>query len=326
MRLGRQRQECEYQAIMHFYKEENWSVTWMCRQLGISRSSYYKWVHRDMPAEERENRQIAEWIREYGERYGHILGYRRITLWINRFKGTHYNSKRIHRIMKAIGESSGIRRKGKKCRARPAYVAENRLGRDFRARRPNEKWVTDVTEFPIPFSRKKLYLSTVLDLYDRTPVSYILSNSNDNQLVFDTFDQAIRAHPRAAPLLHTDRGVQYTSREFQMKLADHGIEHSMSRPSRCIDNGPMEGFWGILKTEMYCLYEITDEKSLRNAIRDYLIFYRRGRPQERFGGKTPAEVRAEALRAAKPSPYPIAVNRKIQKFKEKCKIAETCAA
>ncbi len=318
MRLGRQRMESEYLTIQYYNKEENWNIAWMCRQFGIARASYYKWTHREIPEDEQENRQIEEWIREYGERFGHILGYRRITLWINRFKGTNYNAKRIYRIMRIMGERSVIRQKGKKRKPGSGpCVAENKLGRDFNALRPNEKWATDISEFKIPKSRKKLYLSVILDLYDRTPVSYVISNSNNNQLVFDTVDKAIRANPRAAPLLHSDRGFQYTSREFQMKLIEYGLDPSMSRPKRCIDNGPMEGFWGIIKTEMYCMYEIYDEKSLRDAILNFILFYRRGRPQERFGGRTPAEVRAEALRKAEPPSYPILENKRIQKYKEK---------
>lgn len=89
----------------------------------------------------------------------------------------------------------------------------------------------------------------------------------------------------------------------------------MSRVGHCIDNGPMEGFWGILKSEMYHMYTITDEESLRNAIERYLKFYEEERPQERFGCKTPAEVRQEAIASLMPEQYPIAENKRIQKYK-----------
>ena len=93
------------------------------------------------------------------------------------------------------------------------------------------------------------------------------------------------------------------------------MEQSMSRVGHCIDNGPTEGFWGIIKSEMYCMYDITDEASLRKAIDDYIHFYMNERLQERFGGKTPAEVRKEALIAETPLDYPIPENRRIQKYK-----------
>ena len=81
------------------------------------------------------------------------------------------------------------------------------------------------------------------------------------------------ANPEAKPLFHSDRGFQYTSKVFQRKLKEHEMEQSMSRVGRCIDNGPTEGFWGIIKTEMYQMYEITNEESLRFAITDYIRFY-----------------------------------------------------
>ena len=110
----------------------------MCQQLGISRSAYYKWVHREISVQESENIQIAELIREYDERFNHILGYRRMTSWINHFNHTNYKQKRIHKIMKKIGIHSLIRKKKKKyTSSTPETVAENKLGRDFYASAPN---------------------------------------------------------------------------------------------------------------------------------------------------------------------------------------------
>ena len=289
----------------------------MCKTLGVSHAAYYKWLNRDIPEEELENQKIAELIREYDDKFGHILGYRRMTLWLNHFNGTDYKTKRIHRIMKAIGVHSVIRRKRKKyIYTSPATVAENLLNRDFHASRPNEKWATDVTEFKIPGSGKKLYLSAILDLYDRTPVSYVVSSRNDNNLVFKTFDKAIESNPGATPLFHSDRGFQYTSTVFRMKLISQGMEQSMSRVGHCIDNGPTEGFWGIIKTEMYAMYNITDEASLRKAIKKYLYFYTYERLQDRFSGKTPAEIRQEAMLTNTPKDYPITENKRILKYKK----------
>ena len=290
----------------------------MCKELGVSHAAYYKWLNREIPAEELENQKIAELIREYDDRFGHILGYRRMTLYINHFNGTDYKVKRIHRIMKVLGIHAIIRQKRKQyTHATPETVASNRLNRDFHAAKPNEKWATDVTEFKIPEANKKLYLSAILDLYDRVPVSYVISTRNNNPLVFKTFDKAIEAYPDATPLFHSDRGFQYTSKVFQMKLQNQGMDQSMSRVGHCIDNGPTEGFWGIIKTEMYAMYEITDEASLRDAIEKYLHFYTYERPQERFNGKTPAEVRQEALLTDTPKDYPIAENKRIKKYKAK---------
>lgn len=95
------------------------------------------------------------------------------------------------------------------------------------------------------------------------------------------------------------------------------MQQSMSRVGHCIDNGPIEGFWGIIKSEMYQLYEITNEESLRYAIKDYIRFYREERIQERYNNKTPLEVRTEALSTEQPMEYPIPENKRINKYKEK---------
>lgn len=290
----------------------------MCEQLDITRAAYYKWLHRDIPATEQENEQIAQLIREYDDRFNHILGYRRMTLYINRLNNKHYSRNRIHRIMKVINIHSVIRRKRKKYQSpTPETTADNILNRDFFAEAPNRKWATDVTEFkwyegPVVH---KLYLSAILDLYDLSTVAWVVSRRNDNKLVLDTFKLAIRNNPDAKPIFHSDRGFQYTSKIFQNKLREQGMTQSMSRVGYCIDNGPTENFWGIVKSEMYYRYTFTDEQSLREAIAEYMTFYSTERIQERFNGKTPAEVRAEALAADTPIQYPIPENKRIQKYK-----------
>lgn len=318
MRLGKVRHESKYLTIKHFQKEKNWSIEWMCNHLEISRAAYYKWLHREVPAAEHENIKLAELIKEYDERFNHILGYRRMTSWINHFNHTKYSKNRVHRIMKKLGIHSVIRKKKKKYTStKPDEIAENILQRNFYATAPNQKWATDVTEFKIPGGKKKLYLSAIIDLYDRFPIAHVISARNDNNLVFKTFDKAITANPDAKPVFHSDRGFQYTSKIFKKKLEKQGMEQSMSRVGHCIDNGPTEGFWGIIKSEMYQMYEITDEASLRHAIEDYLRFYSEERPQDRYHCKTPLEVRQEALASQAPIEYPIPENKRISKYKEK---------
>lgn len=123
----------------------------MCGQLEISRAAYYKWTHREIPQEEQENIKLAGLIREYDERFRHILGYRRMTSWLNHFNHTNYGKNRVRRIMKKLGIHSMIRKKKKKYNpSTPEATAENKLNRDFHATAPNQKWSTDVTEFKIP--------------------------------------------------------------------------------------------------------------------------------------------------------------------------------
>ena len=241
-----------------------------------------------------------------------------MTDWINHFNHTNYSRKRIHRIMKILDIHAFIRKKRKKYKtAKPEETAENKLSRNFYTTAPNKKWVTDVTEFKIPNSHKKLYLSAILDLYDRYPIAFVISGRNDNRLVFKTFDKAIEKNPTAKPIFHSDRGFQYTNKNFQKKLKDTDMIQSMSRVGHCIDNGPIEGFWGIIKSEMYQMYEISDEASLRYAIKDYIRFYYQERPQSRYDCRTPLEVRNAALTSEHPLSYPIAKNNKIEKYKSK---------
>jgi len=318
VRLGKTRFESKYLAIKHLHEKKRWSISWMCKKLDIARASYYKWLHHEIPEQELENVKLAELIKEYDEHFNHILGYRRMTSWINHFNHTNYKQKRVHRIMKKLNIHSVIRKKKKKyITSKPEALAENKLSRNFYASAPNEKWVTDVTEFKVPGEKKKLYLSVILDLYDRYPVAYVISTRNNNQLVFKTFDKAISSNPNAKPLFHSDRGFQYTSKTFQRKLKNQEIEQSMSRVGQCIDNGPTEGFWGIIKSEMYQMYDITNEKSLRYAIKYYIRFYSEERPQDRYHCKAPLEVRNEALSSNCPKTYPIAENKRIKKYKEK---------
>lgn len=228
MRLGKQRYESKYLAIKYFYDNNSWSINWMCKQLGISRAAYYKWQHREIPLQEKKNIELANLIKEYDEKFKHILGYRRMTYWINHFNHTNYSKKRVYRIMKKLNIYSAIRKKKKKyLSAKPQTVAENLLQRDFYATTPNPKWATDVTEFKVPGERKKLYLSAILDLYDRYPVAYVISCRNDNRLVFKTFDKAIFNYPDAKPIFHSDRGFQYTSKVFQQKLGGQQMKQEI---------------------------------------------------------------------------------------------------
>ena len=188
--------------------------------------------------------------------------------------------------------------------ANPQYIAENILNREFTADMPNEKWLTDVTEFKYYVGPvvHKIYLSAILDLYDRRIVSFVIRDSNNNALVFDTFDEAIEKNPNAHPLCHSDRGYQYTNRSFHNKLEKAGMTQSMSRVGKCIDNGPMEGFWGILKRERYYGKRFTDKETLTKMIEDYIDYYNNKRLQRNLGILTPMEKHEIYLQAAQKLP------------------------
>ncbi len=286
------RQEQAYIAITYLHVTENYPIQKLCALLHLNRSSYYKWKKRVPSVSQMTNEQIIVWIKELYEEQNGILGYRQMTVAINRLHNTHYNKKRICRLMQILHIKSVCRvRKKTYIPSTPETVAENVLNREFYADAPNEKWLTDVTEFKFYAGPevKKLYLSAILDLYDRRIVAYKIGLSNNNQLVFDTFDEAVSLNPNAHPLFHSDRGFQYTSKSFHSKLMNARMRQSMSRVGKCIDNGPMEGFWGILKSEMYYLKKFTSREELTDAIENYISFYNTRRFQKKLHCMTPME-------------------------------------
>lgn len=177
----------------------------MCKVLKTPRSSYYKWCNRKATSEEIENNKLAHIILDYDDLFGHILGYRRMTEWINKINKTNYNHKRVYRIMNQLGIKSKIRLSRRRYpTVTPAITAENLLARDFSASAPNQKWLTDVTEFKIKGKTQKLYLCAVIDLYDRSILAYRMGTSNNNDLVFKTFREAFQNNPKVSPLVHRD--------------------------------------------------------------------------------------------------------------------------
>ena len=271
---------------------EKYAVKKICTLIHLSRSAYYKWLKRSPSHSQQINEQIVEWIKELYEEQNGILGYRQMTITLNREHGTQYNHKRIYRLMDILHLKSVCRKKKYNyIKSTPEVTAENILNRDFHARKPNEKWLTDVTEFKyyVGTEVKKLYLSAILDLCDKRIASYRIGSSNNNKFVFDTFDDAVKAYPEAHPLFHSDRGFQYTSKLFHAKLEAAHMRQSMSRVGHCIDNGPMEGFWGMLKSEMYYLHKFTSADELIAAIEQYITFYNTKRYQKRLHSMTPME-------------------------------------
>lgn len=291
------RHEAEYQAIQYLNQTEKYPVEKLCARLHICHSAYYKWLKKKPSPSQQTNEQLATWIKELYEEQNGILGYRQMTITINREHKTNYNKKRIRRLMQILHLRSICRKKKYNYTpSTPEVTAENVLNREFHADAPNEKWLTDVTEFKyyVGVEVKKLYLSAILDLYDRRIVAYKIGISNNNQLVFETFDEAVALNPDAHPLFHSDRGFQYTNKVFHNKLMQAGMSQSMSRVGRCIDNGPMEGYWGILKSEMYYLKKFTSREELTKAIEDYIFFYNTRRYQLKLNCMTPMEFHSAA--------------------------------
>lgn len=267
----------------------------------VSRAAYYKWLKREIPENEVLNQRIAKVIKEIHTE-SPDKGYRRIRDDLERYHDIDVNDKRILRICRSQKIKSTIKYGNNGCTRQadnPQYLAENELRREFTADAPNEKWLTDVTEFKYYENgeKRKFYLSAILDLFDRRIVAFVIGDRNNNSLVFDTLDQAVATNPDAHPLFHSDRGFQYTNRAFHEKLEMAGMKQSMSRVGKCIDNGPMEGFWGIIKRERYYGRKFIDRESLETMIESYIDYYNDKRLQRNLGVLTPLEKHKSYLAA-----------------------------
>jgi len=272
-----------------------------CELLHVSRSAYNKWASGKPSHRAAENERLAGKIEKIHTECPD-KGYRRINDDLRHDQNIYVNDKRLLRICRIKGIKSTVKYSNHGCTRQaknPQYLAENLLDRQFHAAQPNEKWLTDVTEFKwyAGVEVHKIYLSAILDLYDRRIVTFEISGSNDNPLVFKTFDKAVKANPNSHPLFHSDRGFQYTSRAFHHKLEAAGMTQSMSCVAHCIDNGPMEGFWGILKRERYYGRRFTSKQELVQIIENYIRYYNTRRVQRNLGILTPMEKHNMALAA-----------------------------
>lgn len=272
-------------------KEKSYPIWLLCEIIGIQRSSYYKWLNRKESDNEKFNKELLSKIKDAYEEKNGILGYRQMTIKLNREHNLNVNYKRIYRLMHILNLKSVCRRKRKNyIKSTPEITAKNILNREFESKEFGTKWLTDVTEMKYGL-QSKAYLSAILDLADKSIVSFVVGHSNNNELVFRTFDIAHGAYPDAKPLFHSDRGFQYTSKLFKKRLDEAGMTQSMSRVSRCIDNGPMESFWGMMKSEMFYLNKFNTYEELEAAIVEYIDYYNNHRYQKRLNRMTPLEYR-----------------------------------
>ena len=273
---------------------KEYPINALCRLGRINKSSYYKWAGHKSSINDDLNDYLADEIIQLHSQHPD-MGYRRMRDVIAHDKNICVNDKRVLRICRRKHIRSVLKDRYNCCTRSavdPANVADNILNCEFHADMPNQKWVTDVTSFKYGTTLanvRKLYLSAILDLCDHRPAAYVLSDHDDNAIVFNTLDAALENNPGVQPLLHSDRGYQYTSKPFHVKLINAGIKQSMSRVGHCTDNGPMEGFWGIIKREMYYGKKFRTKEELEIAIRQYMDYYTKSRPQRGLGILTPQE-------------------------------------
>lgn len=302
MSLQRVRNNYIYTAIKEVHEKHHYPISSLCKISNVSKSGYFKWLKHQKTYNDIKNEKIANIIEKIHSDYPD-KGYRRIRDDLYRYYNINVNDKRILRICRVLQIKSTIKYKNNGCTIQnqhPTYTTENILNRNFKADAPDEKWLTDVSEFHyyVNGEKHRLYLSAILDLYDRRIVAYTIGDSNNTELVYNMFDFAVKNNPNAHPIFHSDRGYQYTNRTFHSKLVAAGMTQSMSRIARCIDNGPMEGFWGIIKRERYYGKKFNSRKELVDMIENYINYYNNSRLQRKLGVLTPFEKHEEFLKVA----------------------------
>lgn len=261
----------------------------------LPRSTYYYYI-KHMKDEDKYSeirKQITDIFHENKGRYG----YRRITMEMHN-RGYVINHKTVLRLMNEEKIKCMVRiKKYRSYKGEVGKVAPNLLERDFSTSAPNEKWVTDVTEFSL-FGRK-LYLSPILDLYSSYLVSYTISEHPALSLVLNMERQALSVLSRGAePILHSDQGWQYQHKQYQKLLKDHGIKQSMSRKGNCLDNAVIENFFGLVKSELLYMKEFDSMDQFKDELIEYLDYYNNRRIKAKLKGLPPAVHRKQALEVA----------------------------
>ncbi len=261
----------------------------------LPRSTYYYYI-KHMKDEDKYSeirKQITDIFHENKGRYG----YRRITMEMHN-RGYVINHKTVLRLMNEEKIKCMVRiKKYRSYKGEVGKVAPNLLERDFSTSAPNEKWVTDVTEFSL-FGRK-LYLSPILDLYSSYLVSYTISEHPALSLVLNMARQALSVLSRGAePILHSDQGWQYQHKQYQKLLKDHGIKQSMSRKGNCLDNAVIENFFGLVKSELLYMKEFDSMDQFKDELIEYLDYYNNRRIKAKLKGLPPAVHRKQALEVA----------------------------
>lgn len=234
--------------------------------------------------------EIAAIYHENKGRYG----YRRITAELRKRKFS-LNHKAVQRLMKELGLVCRVRmKKYRSYKGEVGKIAPNLLNRDFHTDKPNQKWVTDVTEFSL--FGEKLYLSPILDLHSSDLVSYTISDRPVLSMVITMLDEAFAKIPDGTnPVLHSDQGWQYQHRQYQRMLREKDIRQSMSRKGNCLDNAVIENFFGMLKNELLYLQEFQSIEHFKQELVEYLDYYNNRRIKTKLKGLPPAIHRQQAL-------------------------------
>ena len=261
----------------------------------IRRSTYYYLVKNfNRPDLDEQLKVLIQSI--YNENEGRY-GYRRIRDELAN-RGQIVNHKKVQRIMKEMGLKSLVRiKKYRSYKGKVGNIAPNILERNFKAEKPNEKWVTDITEFKL--FGEKLYLSPMLDLYNGEIITYTIGSRPVYSLVSTMLDQAFeRLTDKDELLIHSDQGWHYQMKQYCHALEKRGITQSMSRKGNCYDNAVIENFFGIMKSEFLYLKEFESIEHFKQELEKYINYYNNKRIKAKLKGMSPVKFRIHAQDAA----------------------------
>ena len=263
----------------------------MLQLSGLARSTYYYYLkHPIQDKYEAEKQEIQEIYSSHKGRYG----YRRVSV-LMRSKGYTINHKTVLKLMNILGLKGKQRKNGKyhSYKGEVGKIADNLLKRDFHASKPFEKLTTDVTQFVV--CNEKVYLSPVMDLFNREIVSYSISTSPNLWQIREMLDGLFAKLPAdAKPIFHSDQGWQYQHTEYQRLLHEHNIIQSMSRKGNCMDNGAMENFFGRLKVEMFYGEKFGSVSSFIEQLNQYIHYYNNERISLKLKGMSPVQFRTHS--------------------------------
>ena len=257
----------------------------------MPRSTFY--YHLNKLNKEDKYKEVKEEITAiYHENKGRY-GYRRMTLELHN-RGYEINHKTVLKLMKELGLQCKIRvQKYKSYKGEVGKICDNLLNREFKAEEPNQKWVTDVTEFKV--HNEKLYLSPIVDLFNGEVISFSLSRHPVFAQVVDMLEKAFSKIPDNTNLiLHSDQGWQYQMKQYQLLLKEKGIQQSMSRKGNCLDNSLAENFFGLLKSELFYMKEYKTIEELEKDIIEYIDYYNNKRIKGKLKGMSPVQYRVHS--------------------------------
>lgn len=260
----------------------------LLRAAGLARSTFY--YQQAVLQVVDKYAAIKDQIKAIYEQHKGRYGYRRITASLRR-QGSVINHKTVQRLMEELQLKSLVRvKKYRSYRGQVGQVAPNLIDRNFDAARPNEKWVTDVTEFKV--DGQKLYLSPVMDLFNGEIVAYTTARRPLFNMIGTMLSKAFsRLEPGDRPVLHSDQGWQYQMARYRQRLNERSVAQSMSRKGNCLDNAAMESFFGTLKSEYFHLNKFSSLEELEVGLRGYIRYYNQDRIRLKLDGLSPIEYR-----------------------------------